>query len=135
MDVRQSREALLQAVNAHDVEAIKSFVAESYVARNELGLVLADYRGVMDYAARLFRKHPEYRETLEVETVEWDGEATRVTTHRVESYTGLLGSERSRVARQVETWEEIDGRWVLVEERCLASEGEGVVVPWWAWVS
>jgi hypothetical protein len=70
MDVRQARESLLQAVNARDIEAVRSFVAESYVGRNELGLVLADYRGVMDYAARLFQKHPEYRKTLEVEAVE-----------------------------------------------------------------
>jgi hypothetical protein len=133
MDPRQAREALLQAVNAHDIEAIKSFVDPSYVGRNEGGLVLADYRAILDYAGHLFQKHPEYRETLEIERIEEEGETASMTTRRAETYTGLFGSERNRVARQVETWERIEGRWVIVEERCLASEGEGGVVPWWVW--
>jgi hypothetical protein len=47
----------------------------------------------------------------------------------------MPGLVRSREARQVETWEMRDGRWMIVEERCLIPEGEGVVVPWWAWLS
>jgi hypothetical protein len=134
MDVRQAREALLQAVNAHDVEAITSFVDVTYVGRNEAGVILADYRGVMDYATRLLRKHPEYRETLQIEAVEQDGDTARLTTRRSESFKGFFGVGLVREARQVETWESVDGRWVIVEERCLALEGGGVV-PWWSWVS
>jgi hypothetical protein len=133
VDARQAREALLDAVNAHDVEAIGALVAPSYVARNEWGVVLSDRRQIMDFAARLFRKHPEYRETLEIELVEGEGELARLTTRRTESYRGLFGLEQSREARQVETWEQVDGRWVIVEERCLIAEGEGTVVPWWVW--
>ena len=39
MNARQTREALLEAVNAHKIDAIKSFVDPSYVARNEAGTV------------------------------------------------------------------------------------------------
>ena len=133
MNVRETREALLRAVNAHDIEAVRTFVDVTYVGRNELGVILADHRGVMEHAARLLRKRPDYRETLRIEDVEEEGETARLTTRRSESYTGVFGVGRVREARQVETWENVEGRWVIVEERCLASQ-DGVI-PWWSWVS
>jgi ketosteroid isomerase-like protein len=135
MGPRERREALLEAVNAHDLEAIKSFVDPSYLARNELGMVLADYRAMLSFAERLFRKHPEYCETLDVEEIDEQGDSVLLTTRRTETYRGILGRERSRQARQVETWEYLEGRWMIVEERCLTSEDERGIVPWWSWTS
>ena len=117
MDLRGSRLALLAAVNAHDIEAIRSFVDSSYVARGPGGLRVMGYDQLMDYAAKMFAKHPEYRESLEIEAQEVDGPTGRLTTRRTESSKGLLGAQRTNVARQVETWKQVDGRWVLVEER------------------
>src|SRR5687767_12586837 len=113
MDPRQTREALLQAVNAHDIVAIGSFVAPSYVARNESGRVVMEFRAAMEFVAGLFERHPEYRETLVIEAVEEEGDTAR----RTEAMKGFLGIEYSRDARQIETWVCRDGRWVLVEER------------------
>src|SRR5689334_13397844 len=64
MDARQTREALLAAVNAHDTKTIRTFLDPSYVARNESGMVLMDSHSLIDYGAQLFRMHPEYRESL-----------------------------------------------------------------------
>jgi hypothetical protein len=135
LEIRKQREALLNAVNAHDLDAIRAMVDPSYEGKNEAGAVVIEHDKVIDYAAGLFRKHPEYREALEIEDLQIAGDTARLTTRRTERYTGLFGMARTRDARQVETWRERDGRWVLAEERVLneGTDGGGVVVPWWKW--
>jgi len=134
-ELRKQREALLNAVNAHDLDAIRTLVDPSYEGKDDAGTVVIKHEKAIDYAAGLFRKHPEYREALEIEDLEIAGDVARLTTRRIERYTGLFGSARTRDARQVETWLEREGRWVLAEERVLTegTDGGGVVVPWWMW--
>lgn len=134
-EIRKQREALLAAVNAHDLDAMRDLVDPSYQGKNEAGAVVINHDTALNYAAGLFRKHPEYREALEIEEVQINGDTARLTTRRIERYTGLFGTARTRDARQIETWRERDGRWVLAEERVLneGTDGGGVVVPWWMW--
>ncbi len=134
-ELRQQRDALLNAVNTHDLDAIRALVDLTYEGKNEAGTVCLRHDAVIDHAASLFRKHPEYRELLEIEDVEIVEDTARLTTCRIERYTGLFGAARSRQARQVETWRLRDGQWVLSEERVLAdgTDGGGIVVPWWIW--
>jgi hypothetical protein len=125
----------LNAFNAHDLDAIGALVDPSYEAKNESGTVVLKRDKAIDYAAGLFRKHPEYRELVEIEDVEIAGDTARLTTRRIERYTGLFGMARSRDARQVETWLQREGHWRLAEERVLSegTDGGGGVVPWWMW--
>lgn len=134
-ELRKQREALSSAFNAHDVEAIRALVDPSYAAKNDAGTVVVEREKAIDYAAGLFRKHPEYRVVLEIENVQISGDIARLTTRRMERYTGLFGMPRTRDTRQVETWLEREGRWVLTEERVLpeGTDGGGLVVPWWKW--
>jgi hypothetical protein len=120
MDAQQTREALLEAVNVHDIDAVKSFIHPDYVAKNELGMVRGGYEGLMDHVTHLLEKHPDYRETLEVEDADEAGETAQFITRRTESHKGLFGLVRSRVVRRMETWKHLDGRWMMVEERSLS---------------
>ncbi|MDR3632529.1 MAG: nuclear transport factor 2 family protein [Isosphaeraceae bacterium] len=135
LEIRRQREVLLNAVNAHDLDTIRALVDPSYEGKNEAGTVVIKHDKAIDYAAGLFRKHPEYREVLEIEDLQIAGNIARLTTRRIERYTGIFGMARTRDARQVETWLQREGRWVLAEERVLneGTDGGGVVVPWWMW--
>jgi predicted SnoaL-like aldol condensation-catalyzing enzyme len=126
MGPRQTREALLAAVNAHDTKAIRAFVDTSYVARNESGMVLMDSLSLIDYAAQLFRMHPEYRESLVIDRVEQDGDMVRLATRRTETMKG----GHYREGRQVETWMQREGRWVFMGEQAANPSGGGIT---WLW--
>jgi hypothetical protein len=123
MNLRESRLALRDAVNAHDIETIKSFVDPSYAAKGPGGATIMGFGQVIEYATRIFAAHPEYREAVEIEGEEIEGPTGRLTTRRTETYKGSLGAQRTHVSRQVETWRQTDGRWVIVEE-CSAAAPE-----------
>ena len=131
----RQREALSNAVNTRDIDAIRSLVDPSYEGKNESGVVVLEHDAAIANVAGLFRKHPEYQEVLEIEDLTINGDVARLTTRRIKRYTGLFGAARTRAARQVETWLERAGRWVLAEERVLTegTDGGGGVVPWWKW--
>src|SRR4051812_17158923 len=126
LDPRQTREALLSAVNAHDIDAIRAFVDPAYLARNESGMVLMDSCSLIDYAGQLFRMHPEYRETLVIDGVEEEGDTARLATRRTETMRG----GHYREARQVETWKKHEGRWVFTGEQAANPSGGGIT---WLW--
>ena len=117
MELRERRKALVDALNAHDKEAVKSFIDPSCVAKDESGKVVGDYWKLLDGLAVLFNDHPEYKQSLEVESMEVSGQAATVTTRRVESVKVLWWFPANEVSRWVETWKSIDGRWVMVEEQ------------------
>ena len=72
-------------------------------------------------AAQLFRMHPGYRESLVIDGVEEEGDTARLATRRTETTKG----GHYREARQVETWKQREGRWMLMAERAANPSGGG----------
>jgi len=117
MKLRECREALNEALNAHDKEAMKAFIDPSYVAKSLDGKVVGDYWKLLDYVAVLFNDHPEFQQSLEVESIEIKGETAKVITRRVEHMKVLWWFNWNSVSRWTEAWELVDGRWVMIEEQ------------------
>jgi hypothetical protein len=117
MELHERRQALVDALNAHDKEAVKSFIDPSYVAMDNSGKVIGNYWQLLDGLAVLFNDHPEYKQSLEVECLEVSGQTATVTTRRVESLKVLWWFPANQVSRWAETWKSVDGRWMMVEEQ------------------
>jgi Domain of unknown function (DUF4440) len=116
-ELRDRREGLLAAVNAHDLEAVKRFIAPTFTARTASGWVLAEFDQMMEAGASTFRRFPDYRERLQIEEIVVNGDVAELTTERTESFTLLRWFPRQQKSRQVETWQRINGSWWMVEER------------------
>ncbi len=123
-------------MNAHDLARIKDVVDPSYEARTATGVVALDHSKVLDAATWLFEKHPDYRESLEIDDVSVVEDTARLTTTRTEEFKGLFGMPRRHRARQVETWRNKDGPRLIVSEQEVpvpGGEGPGGFLPWWLW--
>lgn len=110
--LRQRREALAQAVNSHDKEAVLSFIHPTFVGKTKRGWTCAGYQDVVRMMEHLFAPGIDYQETVAIEEIEVSGDSARLVVRRV----ARVGS-RSQEDRAQETWRLIDGRWLLVEER------------------
>ncbi|MCL6546734.1 MAG: nuclear transport factor 2 family protein [Bryobacteraceae bacterium] len=117
-EVRRQREALAEAVNRHDVEAVKTFVHPSYVGRTQAG-GSCGYEDIIGLAERLLAPDSDFEEAVEVEDVAVSGDRARLTVRRSHVRTGWLWLKHRGTARAVETWWKVDGRWQLVEEQEL----------------
>ena len=110
--LRQRREALAQAVNSHDKEAVLSFIHPTFVGKTKRGFSLAGYKTVVRMAEQLCAPGSDYQETVAIEDIEMSGDSARLLVRRV-----ARAGSCSQEDRVQETWRLIDGRWLLVEER------------------
>ena len=117
MELLERRKGLTEALNAHDATAVKSFVHPSFQVRDQRGYVAADYQQLLDQLATTFNDHPEYRQSLEIESCRCDGDSATLTSRRVENVKLLWLLNWNNVSRWEETWKKIGGQWVIVEEQ------------------
>jgi ketosteroid isomerase-like protein len=117
-DLQQRRVALAQAVNSHDLDAVRSFIHPSYVGKSSRG-VPSGYQDIMRLAEQLFAPESDFGETLEIEDIAVSGDKARVTVRRNQEMTGWLWIKSRSTTRAVETWWKVDGGWQLVEEQEL----------------
>jgi hypothetical protein len=117
-EVRQRREALALAVNQHDLEAVRSFLHPSFVARAKGGQT-ADHDEMVRLAERLLAPGGDYEVQVEIQGIAVSGGTARVTVARSHATTGWLRIKHRGLTRAVETWSRVDGRWLLVEEQEL----------------
>jgi hypothetical protein len=71
----------------------------------------------LDEAALLAHQHPECRQSVEIERIEFAGDTARVTTRRVESVKVFRWFPWASVSRWAETWLRVNGSWVCLKER------------------
>ena len=88
-EVRRQREALAEAVNRHDREAVKAFVHPSYVGRTKAGAT-SGYQDIIGLAERLLAPGSDFAEAVEVEAVAVSGDRARVTVRRSHVMTAWL---------------------------------------------
>jgi predicted Ser/Thr protein kinase len=117
LELEGRRKGLADALNAHDKEAVKSFIDPSYLGKTERGKVIWTYWQLMDEIAVIFHSHPEYKQSFEIESIDIQGDVAKVTTRRVESMYRLWVIPWNNVSRWVETWKGINGQWMAVEEQ------------------
>ena len=116
MDVIDRRKALAEALSAHDVAATKLYLHPSYVVRGTDGAVVIDYAQFLKNLPVFFDRHPEYRQSVEVEASREEGDTATLTTRHVE----LLKTWRRRhelPSRWDEIWKRVGQEWVLAEEK------------------
>lgn len=116
-EVRQRREGLRRAIDAHDLDGVKSFIDPSFVARSSIGLPFAGYEQVLEMVRELFQRSPGYREELEMESIAVEGDVAHIRTRLSRPTAGFGPREQWITTHQIETWRRIDGQWMLVEER------------------
>ena len=117
MDLQERRNELVDAMNAHDVEAIRSFVAPSFAAKDKNGKTIWDCHRLLDELVVMFHTHPEFKQSLEIESSTVNGNTATLVTRRVEYTKRLWWFDSNNVSRWTETWNRIDGQWMIVEER------------------
>ncbi len=81
--LRQRREALAQAVNSHDLEAVLSFIHPSFVGKTKRGYSVG-YQDMVRMAEPLFAPGKDYQETVEIEEIEVSGDSAKLVVRRVE---------------------------------------------------
>jgi len=119
MDVAARRQALLEAFNAHDMEAVKSFYDPSYVLDVGRGRTVG-YDAMMQDLSSLPQRAREYQETLIVKNAQVSGDTAELTVLREQRFTGPLGIKGENRLRRLENWREVDGVWKLVGEHCVS---------------
>jgi uncharacterized protein DUF4440 len=119
--LRNRRQSLLHAINAHDLEAVKSFIAPSFVAVARYRMLFFPGEGTMSYQAmmnhieRAFRLTPDFREEVRIHKVEIEDGTALLTTTLID-YTPFLGFTHRAESPGIETWQKIDGQWMFVKE-------------------
>ena len=81
-ELRQRREALAQAVNSHDLEAVLSFIDPSFVAKTNRG-VSVGYKDMASMVGQLFAEEKEYHETVEIEKSEMSSDSAELVVRRI----------------------------------------------------
>jgi hypothetical protein len=117
-ELRTQREALAQAVNRHDIEAVKAFIHPSYVGQSKRGRSVG-YEDMMRLAEQLLAPGGDFEEEVEIEDITVTGDKARITVRRTHAVTAWLWIKSRATTRAVETWWQVDGRWQLVEEQEL----------------
>jgi hypothetical protein len=80
--LRQQREALLQAVNRHDLDVVRSLIHPSFVGKNKSGSTVAGYQEAVRGLERLLA-WTDYQETMEIENIEVSGDNAKLVLRRV----------------------------------------------------
>jgi ketosteroid isomerase-like protein len=120
-EVRERRQALLDAVNARDLEALKSCLAPSFIAVAKYRILFfdtesaMDYQAMLDHAERTFKTARTFREEIEIEKVEIDGDTAVLTTTLIDD-AAFLGIRQHSEQHGFETWKKINGRWMFLRE-------------------
>jgi hypothetical protein len=82
-ELRQRREALVQAVNRHDLEAVRSFIHPIFVGKTKQGFSVG-YKEVVPMMEQLLAPGKDYKETVEIEQIEVSGDSAKLVTRRSE---------------------------------------------------
>ena len=82
-ELRHRREALAQAVNSHDLEAVLSFIDPSFVAKTKRG-VSVGYEDMSSVVGQMFEEEKEYQETVEIEQIDESSDSAKLTVRRTE---------------------------------------------------
>jgi ketosteroid isomerase-like protein len=82
-ELRQRREALAQAVNRHDLEAVCSFIHPTFVGKTRQGFSVG-YKEMVPMVEQLFAPGKDYQETVEIEEIEVSGDSAKLVSRRTE---------------------------------------------------
>jgi hypothetical protein len=82
-ELRQRREALAQAVNRHDLEAVLSFIHPTFLGKTKQGFS-AGYKEIVPMMEQLFAPGKDYQETVEIEEIDESGDSAKLVTRRTE---------------------------------------------------
>jgi hypothetical protein len=116
MDVIARRKALAGALSAHDLAAVATFLDRSFKVRGSDGVVVLEYGELIKQLPQFFDRHPEYRQTVDVEASKIEGDVATLTTRHVE----VLKTWRRPhdvPSRWEETWRKVGADWLLADER------------------
>ena len=116
--MRARRDAMVKAINAHDVKAIKGFIDPSFTTKSKDGQTVT-YAQVMQALDQLFEMAKDFQETDKIEKIEVDGNTAKVTLTETATFTDPNGKKQSETERQRETWKRINGHWMLTGEETL----------------
>ena len=81
--LRQRREALAQAVDSHDLEAVLAFIHPSFVGKTKRGSSVG-YQDMISMVEQLFAPGKDYQETVEIEESELSGDSAKLVVRRIE---------------------------------------------------
>jgi hypothetical protein len=82
-ELRQRREALAQAVNRHDLEAVRAFIHPTFVGKTKQGFSVG-YKEMVPMMEQLFAPEKDYQETVVIEQIEASGDSAKLVTRRTE---------------------------------------------------
>ncbi len=118
MDVMQTRIALAEALSVHDVDAVRTFLHPDFVVQDEHGEVALDHSEFLQQLTLFFDRNPEYRQSVQFESVEAVAGIASLISRRVEVLRTLWRSH-SIQSRWGETWQKIACNWLLLTEKPL----------------
>lgn len=110
------RRGLAEALSAHDLERVRSYVDPSFVVRGADGAVVIDFAELMQRLRKFFQAHPEYTQSVELEASHVDGDAAELTTRHVEVLRTWRRAHEIP-SRWDEKWGRVGGVWLLLEEK------------------
>ena len=116
MDLIDQRKGLAAALSAHDLKAVDTYLDPLFVVKGVDGVVVIDHAELMRQLPAFFDRHPEYRQSVEVEASRAEGNTATLTTRHIE----VLRTWRRPhevPSRWDETWRRIGDKWLLLEER------------------
>lgn len=116
MDILQRRAELAEALSSHHVDRVKPFLHPSYVIRGTDGTIVLDCRGFLLELPKFFHDHPEYKQSVEVESAREEECAATLTTRHVDVLRTWWRAHPVP-SRWDETWHKVGGEWFLLEER------------------
>ena len=116
MDVLDRRKALSEALTRHDVDAVMGYLHPGFVIKGADGVVVIDRAELVRQLPVFFDRHPEYRQSVEVERSRINGDVAMLTTRHVETL-GTLRRRHEVPSRWEETWRNVEGQWRLWDER------------------
>ena len=115
MELIERRKALADALSAHDVEAVRSYLHPLFVIRGADGVAIMDRTGLQRRLPAFFEVHPEYKQSVQIEASNVQGDDATLQTRRDE-LLHVLWWPHSVTSHWIETWKKLNGQWLLVEE-------------------
>jgi hypothetical protein len=116
MDAIQRRKDLAQAISSHDISRVKAFLHPKFVVRGADSMAVMDYAALLNRLPDFFKIHPEYKQTVEIESSIVTGDTATLTTRRIE-VLHILWWPHTISSRWTETWKKAGDEWVLAEEK------------------
>ena len=97
--LRQRREALAQAVNSHDLEAVLAFIHPSLVGKTK-GSSSVGYQEMVPVLEQLFAPGVDYQETVEIEEIEEIGDSADPQVRPLRWSVGNNSSKRRNTRKK-----------------------------------